>query len=100
MTDEIARCALCGEPMMEGETMFKYHGYSGPCPKPPLPKPVLKSAIRYFFREANGFWLDIEVDGKKHDSVGPFKTETERQSAFDDLMTMMKSTGAIEGRIQ
>jgi hypothetical protein len=24
--------------MLEGETMFKYHGYSGPCPKPPLKK--------------------------------------------------------------
>lgn len=24
--------------MPEGEQMFKYHGYSGPCPKPPLPK--------------------------------------------------------------
>lgn len=33
-------CVLCGEPMPEGETMFKYHGYSGPCPKPPLPRPV------------------------------------------------------------
>ena len=31
-------CELCGEPMPEGETMFKFHGYSGPCPKPPLPK--------------------------------------------------------------
>ena len=31
-----ARCALCGEPMPPGEEMFKYHGYSGPCPKPPL----------------------------------------------------------------
>ena len=26
-------CALCGEPMPPGEEMFKYHGYSGPCPK-------------------------------------------------------------------
>lgn len=26
------RCALCGKPMPEGETMFIYHGYSGPCP--------------------------------------------------------------------
>ena len=33
-------CELCGEPMPLGEEMFKYHGYSGPCPKPPLPKPV------------------------------------------------------------
>lgn len=32
-------CALCGEPMPAGEEMFKYHGYSGECPKPPLPKP-------------------------------------------------------------
>lgn len=31
-------CAVCGEPMPPGETMFKFHGYSGPCPKPPLPK--------------------------------------------------------------
>lgn len=29
-------CELCGEPMPEGEKMFKYHGYSGPCPKPTL----------------------------------------------------------------
>lgn len=25
-------CRLCGNPMPEGEEMFKYHGYSGPCP--------------------------------------------------------------------
>ena len=31
-------CSLCGEPMPESETMFKFHGYSGPCPKPPLQK--------------------------------------------------------------
>lgn len=28
-------CELCGQPMPEGEEMFKYHGYSGPCPTPP-----------------------------------------------------------------
>lgn len=32
------RCTICGEPMPDGEQMFKYHGYSGPCPAPPLPK--------------------------------------------------------------
>lgn len=32
------RCELCGEPMPDGEEMFKYHGYSGLCPKPPLPR--------------------------------------------------------------
>lgn len=25
-------CGLCGNPMPEGETMFQYHGFSGPCP--------------------------------------------------------------------
>ena len=36
MTTEPTKCELCGEPMPPGETMFKFHGYSGPCPKPPL----------------------------------------------------------------
>lgn len=31
-----ALCELCGEPLPEGEEMFRYHGYSGNCPK--LPK--------------------------------------------------------------
>ena len=31
-------CRVCGEPMPPGEEVFYYHGYSGPCPKPPLPK--------------------------------------------------------------
>ena len=32
------KCERCGEPMPQGEEVFKYHGYSGPCPKPPLAK--------------------------------------------------------------
>lgn len=36
-TTAAATCELCGEPMPPGEEMFKYHGYSGPCPKPPKP---------------------------------------------------------------
>ncbi len=27
-------CSLCGKPMPEGEEMFMFHGYSGPCPTP------------------------------------------------------------------
>lgn len=40
----MTKCELCGEPMPAGEEMFKYHGYSGPCPKPPLPKAAPSSA--------------------------------------------------------
>jgi hypothetical protein len=36
---ETAKCGICGEPMLPGEEVFKFHGYSGPCPKPPLLKP-------------------------------------------------------------
>ena len=38
MNEHESKCELCGEPMPQGEEMFKLHGYSGPCPKPPLPK--------------------------------------------------------------
>lgn len=38
MLSETATCELCGEPMPSGEEMFKFHGYSGPCPGPALPK--------------------------------------------------------------
>jgi hypothetical protein len=27
-----AICFLCGKPMPKGEEMFRFHGYSGPCP--------------------------------------------------------------------
>lgn len=42
MTTQNTKCELCGEPMPEGEQMFMYHGYSGPCPKPMIgeAKPV------------------------------------------------------------
>lgn len=39
-----AICKLCGEPMPEGEEMFYYHGYSGTCPKPPLPAVIASTA--------------------------------------------------------
>lgn len=38
-------CEICGEPMPPNEQMFKFHGYSGACPKPPLPRPRDKEKI-------------------------------------------------------
>lgn len=49
-SDTRPTCTLCGEPMPAGEEMFKYHGYSGPCPKPPLreaPIPLEQSDARF-----------------------------------------------------
>ena len=34
----MSKCEICGEPMPVGEEMFKFHGYSCQCPKPPLPR--------------------------------------------------------------
>lgn len=74
---DAAKCELCGEPMPPGEEMFKFHGYSGKCPKPPLPRPPseIKAAIAiddwklpifvrhltqagYAFDEGNGLTAD------------------------------------------
>lgn len=57
--NEIAKCELCGEPMPPGEEMFKLHGYSGPCPKPPLPrrkfrkKPVVIEAVQFVLQDSD-----------------------------------------------
>ena len=42
---ETAKCNICGEPMPAGETVFKFHGYSGPCPKPPLLQPHQRRVV-------------------------------------------------------
>lgn len=41
-------CLLCGEPMPKGEEMFKFHGYSGDCPKPPLKKNKPSYLMQFF----------------------------------------------------
>ena len=52
-------CEICGEPMPEGETMFKFHGYSGPCPKPPLKKQTPTPAPAWHDEPiCAGFWLN------------------------------------------
>ena len=85
MTEQ-AMCELCGEPMPTGEEMFKFHGYSGPCPKPPLPKSepeierLRKIAARYD-------WLMSKVITRGETCLAlyeefggaPFKGETMRQ---------------------
>lgn len=50
----MAKCELCGEPMPEGEEMFKLHGYSGPCPQPPLPRPSTDDRIKTAYNTFRG----------------------------------------------
>lgn len=60
-------CKVCGDPMPEGEEMFQYHGYSGPCPKPPLPQKetLRRTPGRHGYFQATGeygdHWYDITL---------------------------------------
>lgn len=59
---EKPKCEICGEPMPIGEEMFKYHGYSGDCPKPPLPRPEGKPAVNIV--------PDGWIEQAKYDALG------------------------------
>lgn len=89
----MSKCELCGEPMPVGEEMFKYHGLSGPCPKPPLPR-ALEHFVRYRFENRDDrFWLVVIVDGAPLDRIA-FDTGEERQRAYDDMLNMLRRSGA------
>lgn len=87
-------CKLCGEPMPEGEEMFFYHGYSGPCPKPPLPQPKLEYMAEYLHRQdGDEFWLDIRINRQPYVSLGPFGSAEQRRVVQDDLLQMVRALG-------
>jgi len=90
--------------MPEGEEMFKYHGYSAPCPKPPLLKPetelerLRKDAARYnwlvgkvFARGETCLTLIEEFGG------APFKGETIRQFMDRYIDEAMTANDRVEG---
>lgn len=56
-----ARCKRCGEPMPEGEEMFFYHGLSGQCPKPPLPRDDGAEAVKSLFKRLTGVDVGVRV---------------------------------------
>lgn len=92
------KCIICGEPMPEDQKMFKFHGMDGNnCPKPPLTKRI-EVLAEYKLRETRegDFWIDVEINRCPHESLGPFETESECRRAYDDLVGMMRSQGAID----
>ena len=62
----MSNCELCGEPMPVGEEMFKCHGYSGNCPKPPLPK---RESDNLPDETLRGFWRSVQ--GSEAELTGP-----------------------------
>lgn len=50
-----------------------------------------------FYDDSDGTYsISIKVNGQWVAPLGPFDTATERQRVFDDMMAMMRSTGAID----
>ena len=101
----MSKCELCGEPMPPGEEVFKFHGYSGPCPKPPLPKPetevdrLRKVSARYdwlvskvFARGETCLALFEEFGG------APFKGETIRQFMDRYIDEALTANAELRGR--
>lgn len=64
--------------MPAGEEMFKYHGYSGPCPKPPLQRDSGIDAVKRLFKCVTGVDVDVRVDNGEFIVIDPngqeFKT--------------------------
>ena len=58
----MSKCELCGEEMPAGEEMFKYHGLSGDCPKPPLVRENFIKALKRFLLNATGVTVDVRVE--------------------------------------
>jgi hypothetical protein len=67
----MTKCELCGEPMPPGEMMFKYHGYSCPCPKPPLPRDRGIEAVKRLFKDATGVSVDVRVENGEFIVIDP-----------------------------
>lgn len=95
----MSNCEICGAPMPAGEEMFKFHGYSGPCPQPPIAKPKRLVVCEYAkVDETDGtFSIEIAVNGQPYDRIDNFATAGERDRALDDLLAMMRSVGARDG---
>lgn len=57
----MSNCELCGEPMPAGEEMFKYHGFSGDCPKPPKVREPEDTFEEYLERAEKAGAIDFHL---------------------------------------
>lgn len=78
-----AVCELCGEPMPAGEEMFQFHGYSGPCPKPPLRAPRPEGMSKEDFRP----WLVRQISACD-EQMRAAKYQTKRTRFADSALLL------------
>ena len=70
VSNQPPRCELCGDPMPPGEEMFKFHGFSGGCTKPPLRTPEQKADqdceyVKAIFKRATGVDVKVRIHNGK-----------------------------------
>ena len=88
-------CEICGEPMPENEQMFKYHGYSSKCPKPPLKKENGNNAGKWHvigteIIDQNGYII-AECDLSEKVTIGNKKANAKLIAAAPELLEALKS---------
>jgi len=57
--------------MPDGEEMFKFHGYSGDCPKPPLQRDMGIEGVKLLFKNATGVDVDVRVENGEFIVIDP-----------------------------
>jgi len=67
----MSKCELCGEPMPDGEEMFKFHGYSGDCPKHPLQRDMGIEGVKRLFKNTTGVDVEVRVDNGEFIVIDP-----------------------------
>lgn len=102
--EDAPMCELCGEPMPEGETMFKFHGYSGPCPKPPLPKKKIAGIamdawkLPIFERHLNEAGYAIKNCGALIGDTLLLQVETDDVKALEIVVRAANAEAALEAK--
>lgn len=89
---EKATCVICGEPMPPGEEMFKYHGYSGDCPKPPLARDdrhPLSTKLRARWQSSSSAVIDGDGDIYHGQLFGEASTLMAEAAAEIDRLTAL-----------
>ena len=66
-----AKCELCGEPMPEGEEMFKFHGDSCDCPKPLIPRDYGIEGVKKLFKDSTGVDVEVRVENGEFIVIDP-----------------------------
>jgi hypothetical protein len=94
----MSKCEICGEPMPPGEEMFKFHGYSSQCPKPPLPIPPTvnwkeraEAAEQRVAALESGYARELSIHAELQQKLTGYKEAFQREHAMRLLEAQIKA---------